>query len=136
MIYPDFPTDIKFEIPEIAVAVEGDFYHTIFDHSLLEHEGDVYSHSIYSTYDYADRGYTKIRNSAAPLDTKILSLGDSFTNVVTPYFALLSSNCDELDMRHYQGIFLQYYNEFDPEIVITTISIFSDNFTYDFFPDI
>ena len=69
---------------------------------------------------------------------KVLAIGDSFANVPFVFLPLVFETCNQLDMRHYSGSFIDYYNEFNPDIIIILVNpseLSSKNLIYDFFND-
>lgn len=137
IITPKFPTgDMSVEIPSISIHKQGDFEEIAYDKSFMKQ--DYFSANPYGAYGHADRDLIHYRNAAAPIALKVLSIGDSFTNVPCTFFPLVFSCCDEVDMRAYpKGEFEGYYEKFDPDLVIVMINaraVEGDALTYSFFP--
>lgn len=134
LITPKFPTNMSVEISSASIQKQGDFAEVAYDRE--ENKCDYFTALPYKTYGSGDKDFTCYRNESAPVDLKILSLGDSFGNVVFPFLPLIFHTCDELDMRWYKGNFEQYYNEFEPDIMIVLVNtkdVVQLNTTYDFF---
>ena len=55
-----------------------------------------------------------IKNNSCSNDYRILFLGDSFTNMVEPFFALSVKNFDSLDLRAFDGSFKNYVRKNKP----------------------
>ncbi|GHV25965.1 hypothetical protein FACS18948_0580 [Clostridia bacterium] len=63
----------------------------------------------------------------------MLNYGDSFGNATFPFMSMCFTTVDELDMRHYKGDFVKYYNEYDPDVVIGILQSDSENKNYNWF---
>lgn len=76
-----------------------------------------------------------IKNSSAQNNYRVLFLGDSFTDVVEPFFALSVKNFDSLDMRHFDGSFKNYVQKNKPYDICVLIhfpSVFADKRLWNF----
>lgn len=137
IITPRFPTDISVAIPSEQLMEEGSFSDVCFDQNALKR--DYFSSNPYSAYGHGDNDFTQYRNDFAPCSQKVLAWGDSFTDSTFTFLPIVFSSVDELDMRLYQDDFQQYYEAYDPDIIVALASVeLLDglNTTYDFFPDV
>ena len=137
IINPVFATrGFSVDIPQRNVGKRGSFAEVAYDMS--ENRRDYFFASPYSAYGNNDNGLKSYRNSSAPVNLKVMSIGDSLSNVPFTFLPLVFSECDELDMRYYYGDFPEYYDGYDPDIIIVMIGAASPdqpNSTYDFFGD-
>ena len=137
IITPRFETkDMNVMIPDWSVDRTGDFVTMAFN--INANENNFFSANPYGVYGHGDTPLTHFRNENAPIDMKVLTIGDSFTNVPCVFMPLVFSQCDEMDMRFYSGDFLEYYQEYDPDVLVMLIgasSISRPNTTYDFFSE-
>ena len=139
VITPKFKTDMSLEIPSSSISRQGGFAEVAYSHRDITI--DFFNTSIYSIYGHGNRDLMLWRNDAAPIDLKVLALGDSFSNVYFTFFPLVFTTFDQMDLRQCEeGFdFLEYYSAFDPDIVIIQVnasSISNPNTTYDFFNDL
>jgi len=136
VITPLFDTFLSVSIPSADIEKQGDFATISFNQDA--NVRDFFLSGPYTGYGHSDRDFVSYRNALAPVDKKLLSIGDSFGNVPLTFMPLAIGSCDELDMRHYTDDFAQYYTEYDPDIVIMLVNnetIAQDNTTYVFFPE-
>lgn len=134
VITPKYKTDLSVEIPSKKIFKQGAFKDVMIDYSMIKK--DYFSMNPYSGYGYGNQGLKIYRNENAPIDLKVLSIRDSFANASTTFLPLVINTCDEIDMRHYIGNFMEYYTEFQPDIIIILVhSAVNKNTTYDFFAD-
>jgi hypothetical protein len=137
IIAPKFETYISVNIPSIQFNESGDFSSVVLDYDA--NRLDFFSANPYDVYGHSDRGFEQYRNDFAPADLRILCIGDSFSNVPFPFLSLVAKECDILDMRQFVGVFWEYINEFDPDIIIILVyadGLDEENTTYDFFGDL
>jgi hypothetical protein len=138
VITPKFASgNMTVEIPSSYVYKQGGFAEIAYNMS--NNRLDYFSANPYAAYGHSDNDFTRYRNESAPIDLKVMSIGDSTTNIPCTFLPLIFKACDELDMRYYSWDFERYYSDFDPDIVIVLIgagSIDQPNATYDFFGDI
>ena len=137
IINPKFETDMSLEISSIGLNKQGRFADLSFDYSKLRL--DYFSSNPYGAFSYGNRDMKNYRNSRAPVDLKIMTIGDSFSRVPFAFLTLVFGTCDQLDMRHYKGDFEEYYSKYDPDVVIVLINpsqIPGKSLTYDYFNDL
>lgn len=138
LIYPKFSTNISFTVdPDRSmknpIVQNGEFYDAAFNFGNIMEE-DHYNKSPYHVYGWGDRGLTHWRNASAPVDKKVLMIGDSFGNVPFAFLSLVFTTCDEMDFRQYVGDFPSYFETYDPDIVIIAgSSNTTEAYTYDGF---
>ena len=76
-----------------------------------------------------------IKNGSAQNNCRVLFLGDSFTDVVEPFFALSVKNFDSLDMRHFDGSFKNYVRKNKPYDICVLVhfpAVFADDRLWNF----
>lgn len=136
VITPMYPTDgMSVELQGGAYRREGNFA----DIAYLMDAADTFNYfgaNPYGIYGNGDNDLTSYRNTNAPVDLKIMSIGDSFTNACLTFLPLAYSTCDELDMRAFKSNFEQYYNEYNPDLLIVLVTAsdaLKENTVYDFF---
>jgi len=137
LITPDFVTNLSINIPSRDIDMQGEFIDVAIDLSRIQK--DFFNASLYAAYGHGRPGLIEYRNDIAPVDLKVLAIGDSYSKVPFTFLPLVFSTCDELDMRDFTGNFAEYYYEFDPDIVILLVNAnqaAAENTTYDFFDDI
>ena len=136
IITPGFDSDISISIPSKELNIRGELSETAFNWDRLEK--DFFSANPYATYNHGRSDLKEYRNESAPADLKVLTIGDSFALVPFTFLPLVFSACNQLDMRLFEGDFLEYYSGFDPDIIIVLVNpsqVAGDNTTYDFFND-
>ena len=136
IITPKFDSDISVRIPSLAIDKRGDFYDVTYDEDCLRF--DYFLGSAYEAYGFGNKDQKTYMNEDAPLDLKLMTIGDSFNNVPAALYPLVFKRCDVLDMRHWTRDFAGYYTEFDPDILIVMFSpseVKEQNARYDFFND-
>ena len=134
IISPKFETDMTLEIPSLSVSKRGSFKEVVFTGD--EEKLDYFHSNPYQGYAYGRREIKHFRNEHAPLDLKIMSIGDSFAPPAVAFLSLSLSSVDELDLNLYDGDFMEYYYEYAPDVIIVFVSTaVSLNTTYDFFND-
>ncbi len=79
---------------------DGDFESLLFYDNLQNN--NVYNKSSYSIYTDGDT-IANIENLTVNNNLKILSLGDSFTDVVEPFLSLAVKHIDTIDLRQFTG---------------------------------
>jgi len=137
IIEPKFESDISLSIPSHGIYKSGDFYEVTYNEECLIY--DYYLGSAYEAYGFGNRDQKRYENEGAPLDLKLMTIGDSFNNVPAALYPLVFKTCDVLDMRHWTRDFAGYYAEFDPDIIIVMFSpseVKEKNATFDFFNDL
>jgi len=136
IVTPLFDTSLSVSVPSREVYKQGSFAEISYDHTA--NAKDFFVAGPYTGYGHGDEGFTAYRNALAPVDMKLLSIGDSFGNIPFTFLPLVISSCDELDMRAYTDDFAQYYETYDPDIVIVLVNnetVVQENTTHPFFVD-
>ena len=134
VITPKFETDFTVMMPYSEKELSGGFKETLIDYSKIER--NFFQDNPYVAYGHADEGLIQYRNDNAPVDLKVLAVGDSFSHVVYIFLPLIFKSCDQLDMRYNKGDFDEYYTNYDPDIVLMLVNptqVIMENTTYDFF---
>lgn len=113
LILPKFKTDLHIQIPTLdGVNYRGEFKDVMFDSTRWP---------AYNSYFYSINAITHIENFANyAVDKKILIIGDSMQDVMTPYLACGVKYVDSIDPRLFDGSIETYINETQPDIVIVT----------------
>lgn len=135
VMYPKFETEISCVVAYESISTMGSFKKVIIDPRYLNQK-DYFNLSTYYAYGSANYGMVRYGNGQAPVSKKILTVSDSFGNASLKYLSLCFEQFDDLDMRHFQDNFSQYYNGYEPDIVIVMFnpdSIETENATYDYF---
>lgn len=123
-IAPDFPTDIHLTIPEMELELQGryqDISYHLYSEMDLEYP-DPFNDNMYGLYGWGDTAITHWRNDGAPVDQRILLIGDSFANVPFSLMSICYSSCDEMDMRYFEENFTDYYQEYQPQTLVLVIN--------------
>jgi len=137
IITPKFSTDISITIPSSGIDKRGEFFDTVFDMS--EFRFDFFTSNPHAIYGYNTAGFIEYRNEIAPVDLKVLAIGESFCNIPYTFLPLVFSEVDKYDLRNFKGDFTQQYMAFDPDVVIILVNptaITGTNTAYDFLNDI
>ena len=137
LIAPGFKTDISVEIPSMSMEKQGEFADVAINRNLLGR--DYFTANPYRAYGHGNRDFISYRNAGAPIGMKAMAIGDSFSNVPFAFLSLAFAECDQLDMRYYEGDFEEYYDEYGPDIVIVMVypdEIDHPSLTFDFFGDL
>lgn len=121
LLLPKAATSFRVEHPDREVVLEGDFSKTMFDQATLTTKS-YYELSTYEAVLYGNRPLTRIQNKNNPDGPKILLIHDSYSTVVAPYLAMLSSQLDLIDVREQNGNFTgsldAYREEMQPDLVL------------------
>lgn len=117
LIYPKFPTNLKFEAKEKNIYREGSFQESYMDYEQLEGD-NLYEMQQYDVYIGKDYPTTTQINENAPSDKKILLIKDSYFRPVSAFLGLAFSRVDSIDMRYYEGSVKKYIEEMEPDIVL------------------
>lgn len=124
MITPNFDTDISVVVESRGIDARGRFEEVV-NSPMPEYyylDPDYFNSSPYSLYGGDDRPHIQRRNPAAPDDTRMLFIGDSFGNIPFAFMSLYFSTCDELDMRYYTDDFTGYYEAYDPDVILLMVN--------------
>ena len=137
LITPKFETDMSLEIPSTEIDKKGMFSEIVF-HKRKMKQGH-FTQNPYSTYGYGLRNYKRYINYAAPVDLKVLTIGDSFSQIPYTFLPLVFSSCVEVDMRRYKDDFEELYYEYEPDIIIALSNpsqLAGKVLAYDYFNDL
>ena len=137
VITPKYDTNISVSIPDVSINKKGRFADVSFNDA--EIRLDYFSANPYGAYGHGSYGMKHYRNEAAPLELKVLAIGDSFSRVPFAFLPLVFSVCDQLDMRYYHEDFASYYSEFNPDLLIVLTNpsqIAGKNYTFNYFNEI
>jgi len=132
LLYPKFEVNLTLQIPSLSINKEGTF-NIVYQYSNII-EKDYYNKSPYSTYFYGGEALTITHNNLLNDRKKVLILGDSFANSLTPFLALGIEDIDAIDLRHFNGSLETYINKnnYDVVIIVYNPSLFGDDTLYDF----
>jgi hypothetical protein len=137
VIFPKFETRMSVEIPSISISKQGDFSVVGYNHDELYY--DLFNANPFRAYGHGWLDHKHYGNELAPTDIKVSFIGDSFSNVPALFLSLIAKYLDDIDMRYYKGNFEEYYNDFDPDVIILMVyanNTTDDNTTYEFFGDL
>jgi hypothetical protein len=138
IISPKFDTDILLEIPALTVKKQGSFFSIAYNDRAFQH--DFFNDDPLGGYGAGYHSLKRFRNDNAPLDLKVMCIGNSFSNTSLVYLSLAVKALDLLNMQWtVEGDFKTYYADFQPDICIMLTYANSDydpNNTYDFFGDL
>ncbi len=133
VIWPEFATDIRLEVPTLGIFKQGEFGDVVYD--LEDNKKDFFVNLLYDHYTYGGHN-RKYFNGAAPNKLKVMAVADSFAWSSAIYLPLVVSY-DEMDMRYFGGNFAEYYAGYDPDVLLvfvnTASAAESANTNYDFF---
>lgn len=118
MIYPEFSTQISFDVPYCGISAGGDF--TVIYNMRQIKRKDYYNLNPYGAYKYADQPLTHIHNKLNGLQKTILVVHDSMSNVIIPFIGLGIQDIYELDLRHFTGSLRRYILSLRPDMVIVS----------------
>ena len=124
VIRPKFDTHITVTYPTLDQTYSGTYFEAV-NHPYTEAEMTKPNYFImnhYGMYGRSDTAPVLRTNEAAPLDKKVLLLGDSFTNVPGSFLSLYAQRSLEADLRYYDGTFAELYEAFDPDLVLLMIN--------------
>ena len=124
-ILPDFQTDISLTVPGSDINVRGPFEQICYNQYIVHNfeDPDFFQENAYGLYGWGDTPLSQWRNDQAPVQTRFLSIGESFGNVPFSLMSLYLSECDEMDMRLYTDNFSQYYETFAPNIILMEVNV-------------
>lgn len=137
LITPKFKTDLTYSNVPDTVMKRGSFDNVALGGAVAQK--DYFNYGPYSIYGNGDQAFKRYTNPDAGADIKLLSIGDSFSNVPFAFLPLAIGRCDELDMRYYDGDFASYYAQYAPDAVLVLINagtLSQENTHYDFFGDL
>lgn len=125
IIYPNFETDISIRIPERQLELDGPYEEVAYINTITPdyNNPDFYTENVYGLYGWGDMPITHWRNENAPVQEKFLLIGESFGNIPFSLMSLCISSCDEVDMRHFEEDFQDYYESYAPDTVIILLNM-------------
>ncbi len=127
VIMPDFPTNLRMEVPDKGLVREGDFSRSILDWSQIE-DSWYYddSHIPYAVYTGDDYNLIRHTNETAGEDKTVLFLKDSFVRPVESFLNLGVRQVEAIDLRIEPRISVRdYVAESRPDVVIFMCSIWA-----------
>lgn len=116
LLYPDFDTRFRIEIPSLDVDKMGDY--SVFYRYGAVAVRDYYNQSPYSAYFYGDNALTRVHNELRSDGKRVLVLGHSFDNCVLPPLALGVEYLDSIDLREFTGSLETFLDENHYDVVI------------------
>lgn len=118
LLYPNYETNLHFEIPSIGVDLTGDFSITYNMEAVSEI--DYYNKDPYHAYSYGDRAVIRYENLDENIEEsrKVLLIHDSFSDCMQSFLALGLQNLETLDLRYFTGSLEAYIEESQPDMVI------------------
>ena len=124
-IRPDFETEITVTIPERALNLKGRYEAVCYNTEAVHNfeNPDFYQENSYGLYGWGDTKITHWRNEQAPQQGTFLLIGESFGNIPFSLMSIYCSSCDEMDLRYYDGNFVDHYTSFSPDTVIVELNV-------------
>ena len=119
IITPKFETLLTVEALDYNFNKTGTMEETLIDYDKLNYD-NIYNCASYATYALGNRPLIQIYNKKANNDIKILSIVDSYVQVITPFLSLGVKNYSVIDLRHFTGSVKSYIEEYKPDIVIVS----------------
>ena len=116
LLYPKYPTDFHYVIPDKEIDVDGDFSVT-YDMSQVD-VVDYYNKSPYLAYNYGNRPLITVENKLCPDNGKILLIHDSFGDAVISFLSLGLKNVAALDLRYFTGSVHSFIESEKPDAVL------------------
>lgn len=116
---PQFDTDLELINPDKGMDQRGTFESVMYNHDVFEKK-DYYDNSCYESMLYGNRPVTQIINHKQENGCKVLFIRDSFSLAMAPYFSLMVSETDLLDLRDgfFDGSVRTYIRETKPDMVV------------------
>jgi hypothetical protein len=123
-IFPKFPVDLTFQIPEFSLSKHGDFS-VIYSNEKwdekweqLVQDNDPYNNNYYGVYTYTHTKFTSITNHLDMTGKKILIIRDSFSMVMNPFLVLGCENVTAINPGAFNGSIRTWIEQNVPDIVI------------------
>ena len=136
VITPGFETYLSLTTSNSSSVKRGSFPEVALNKNRIKK--DYYNLNPYTAYNRGGDSIMQYRNEIAPIDKRILAIGDSFATVPFAFLPLIFTSCNQLDLRYCDEDFdfQEYFNSYNPDIVInlanpTTLT--GPNLAYDFF---
>lgn len=139
LISPKFDTNINIKIEKKNIDLTGRFEEIAYSNLDNLEKNDYFNENPYALYGWADQALISWRNDMAPEKSKVLMIGDSFGNVPFSLMSLYFASCEELDMRHFDDNFTEFYEKFNPDTTIFLINLnrlLAANASFPFFRDV
>ena len=106
-----FSVHFRSQNKELRNCSYGDFESLLFYNNLQNN--NVYNKSSYSIYTDGDT-IANIENLTINNNLKILTIGDSFTDVVEPFLCLAVEHLDTIDLRQFTGSLVNWIHKNGP----------------------
>ena len=118
---PKFTTNLRIVHKDIEFDKTDSFENVVFDYNRLNSK-DYYNSNRYASMLYGNRPLTQITNNLSENNVRVLFIRDSFSLAMAPYFSLMVSQTDLIDVRESNGRFngsvKKYIEETKPDVVI------------------
>lgn len=139
-IAPKFDTDIYLNIDALGIDNRGRYEEVVYNtwDGIAPEDEDYFNYNSYGLFGWGDQPHSQWRNEGAPMNQKLILIGDSFGNIPYSLMSLYFRSCDELDMRYFPHDFPSYYAQYNPDIVILEVNVdqsVAENTQYPFFPE-
>lgn len=125
LLYPNYPTDLRYQIPNRNMDISGDF--SILYMKEMLSRIDYYNLHAYSAYLYGNKPLETIINQNAGNDLHVLLLRDSFGSVIAPFLSLAVNRLDTIDPREFTGSIRSFIDQEHPDLVMVLYSPFCLN---------
>ncbi len=137
VITPRFDSFIVTDVPLRDVHREGPFAESVLSWDQIASR-NYFIQDAHALYGFQGSDFASYRNQNAPIQQKVMWIGDSFNSTVVPFTSLVFSSVDDLEMRRYADDFAAYYAVYQPDILLLMVNaadVNGGNATYDFFPE-
>ena len=121
LLYPTYPTLLRYQIPSLGIDVSGDFAVT-YDMEQVK-KRDYYNKAPYDAYNHSDKPVTEIENLYLKTQKSLLIIKDSFARAVIPFLAMGIKSIYALDIRHFNGSVRTYIESKRPDIVLVLYNV-------------
>ncbi|MDR1251405.1 MAG: hypothetical protein LBK62_04475 [Treponema sp.] len=130
VIYPDFDTNIRMEVPERNYDKTGPYYDVIIQYV----PRGYYTQHPYDGFYNWNNILTKFSNEEAPVKKKLLIVSDSFNIPMRGFTALNFETLYAFNIAGYSNAYKEYFKdpvtEYHPDIVVIMLSELNFGFLY------
>lgn len=129
---PKFESQNSLMVPSRSLVYKGD-YKKANIRSVYTKEKNYFGASTYCIYGGGNYALARLRNMNAPVELKLLLIGDSFSLPVYSFLSAIFSEIDVIDMRYYtDGSVAEYVDMTNPDMVMMLInpSVIKNNSEY------
>ncbi len=120
VITPAFDTHMTSYVSGPKKEREGTFKDVAIDWPAMSVQ-HFYKNDPYLAYNFGVDPYIRYNNAGAPIEQKVLFLGDSNGNTIVPFLALAFREVEDIDLRYRKGSFAEYYEKAQPDIIVMEV---------------